>query len=369
MNYNIIFIPGWVLKKPLRVVQQMEPRTITIDPGTFSWKVGFTDCTTPTVVNTLVSRAATGETVVGDYTLEGNANYKHFYPVKSSLYSDWDEIDTLLNYTFAEVLKIDPAEFRVLVADSPICGPNSNREKLTEILFEKYRVKAFTLVTHPTLSTLACGTRTAMVLNCGESMNYAIPIYKAAPFYKGFAANNTAGRDLTAYLSMLTANKANAVIPRHIARKLKEFTFLPPVRAQYNNVATQTVTIDKGTQIELDSECLWSPELLFNPSLNAPNAGDKGIAKVLYESLVKCGEKKELFAESIILTGGTTLIPGFVERLKNELQILMPGSNLKIHAPLERAFLSWAGGQVISHFKTLFVTREQHEEKKLPIYS
>ena len=347
-------------------------RTLVIDPGSFSWKVGFSDCTTPSVVNTIVSRdAATNETVVGDYNLEGNANYKHFYPVESSIFTNWNEIETLLNHVFNEELKIDPAELRMLFADSPVCGPKANREKLTEIMFEQYHVKEYSLLPHPTLSAIACNTSTAMVFNCGESVNYAIPIYEGIPLYHAFTANYTAGRDLTNYLSRLISTKLNVTFPRHIVRKLKEFTFLPSERTISNNEATQKVTIER-TQIELDSECLWSPEILFDPRLVDPTSEDKGIANVLCESLAKCGEEKEFYSESIILTGGSTLVPGFVERLKNELQILMPGSNIKIQAPLERAFLSWAGGcKVASNpkFANVFVTPEDYEESGPSIYS
>ena len=54
---------------------------------------------------------------------------------------------------------------------------------------------------------------------------------------------------------------------------------------------------------------------------------------------------------NIIVTGGSSLLYGFTERLSNEVQALYPAPRSKITASgnvIERKFGSWIGGSILS---------------------
>ena len=52
------------------------------------------------------------------------------------------------------------------------------REKLTELLFEKYNVPAFFLVKNAVLAAFANGRSTGLVLDSGASHTSAIPVHE-----------------------------------------------------------------------------------------------------------------------------------------------------------------------------------------------
>ena len=54
-----------------------------------------------------------------------------------------------------------------------------------------------------------------------------------------------------------------------------------------------------------------------------------------------------------MVTGGTSLIAGFTERLNQELMATFPGTRVRIQAPgnlAERRFGSWIGGSILASF-------------------
>ncbi|KAF4705731.1 Alpha-centractin, partial [Perkinsus olseni] len=67
-----------------------------------------------------------------------------------------------------------------------------------------------------------------------------------------------------------------------------------------------------------------------------------------------------------VLAGGSTLFPGFGERLLAEMRKLVPkDARIKICAPPERKLSAWVGGSVVSSlssFKRVWLTREEYKD-------
>ena len=53
----------------------------------------------------------------------------------------------------------------------------AKREKLTEIMFEKYNVPAFYLVKNAVLAAFANGRSTGIVVDSGSTHTSAVPVY------------------------------------------------------------------------------------------------------------------------------------------------------------------------------------------------
>ena len=70
---------------------------------------------------------------------------------------------------------------------------------------------------------------------------------------------------------------------------------------------------------------------------------------------------------NIYLSGGTTLLPGFKERLKAELSALAPaGSMVEVHASENRQHAAFLGAAVLGRltsFSQSVVTREEWNSK------
>ena len=75
--------------------------------------------------------------------------------------------------------------------------------------------------------------------------------------------------------------------------------------------------------------------------------------------------RSELFA-NIVLSGGSTMFPGFADRLQKELTALAPNSmKIFIIATPERKHSAWIGGSILaslSTFKSMWISREEYDE-------
>ena len=73
-----------------------------------------------------------------------------------------------------------------------------------------------------------------------------------------------------------------------------------------------------------------------------------------------------LLSKHIVLSGGSTLLRGFGERLLNELRKLSPeGTKIIISAPPQRKWSTWVGGSILASlttFSSLWISRADFEE-------
>lgn len=123
-----------------------------------------------------------------------------------------------------------------------------------------------------------------------------------------------------------------------------------------------------GEIIKISDERYACSELLFDPSLLSGES-DKGggVHEMLYKSIMKTNMdiRKDLYG-SIVVSGGATLSPGFVERLSKEIAKLLPQkAKLTIRATPTRNLATWTGGSVLaslSNFTRLLISKKEFEE-------
>jgi actin-related protein 4 len=76
---------------------------------------------------------------------------------------------------------------------------------------------------------------------------------------------------------------------------------------------------------------------------------------------------------NIVVTGSTSLLNGFNDRLNNELNAMYPGLKIKIHAAgltSERRFGAWIGGSILASlgtFHQMWISRKEYEENGVGI--
>jgi len=120
-----------------------------------------------------------------------------------------------------------------------------------------------------------------------------------------------------------------------------------------------------GNTIMVGPERFRAPEVLFNPSLVGQEFS--GVQECLAHSIQRADLdfRKTLYG-NILLAGGSTLFPGFGDRLLNEVKALAPKDvKIKISAPPERKYSTWMGGSILaslSTFKKMWITAEEYEE-------
>jgi actin-related protein len=73
-------------------------------------------------------------------------------------------------------LRVDARDHPVMLTEPPF-NPKKNREKMQEIMFEKYDVPALYIAIQAVLALYASGRTTGVVLDSGDGVTHTVPIY------------------------------------------------------------------------------------------------------------------------------------------------------------------------------------------------
>lgn len=118
-------------------------------------------------------------------------------------------------------------------------------------------------------------------------------------------------------------------------------------------------------ELTLTNERFLVPEMLFHPADLGLNQA--GLAEGIVRAVSAChSDLHPLLYSSIVLTGGTTKLPGFKERLELELRPMVPAEyDLNVHAVDDPIVAPWRGGSLMAasaDFESCSVTRAEYEE-------
>lgn len=123
------------------------------------------------------------------------------YPIENGMIKDWDDCAHLWKYGFNE-LKVKPASCSVLVTE-PVRNPDENKEKLGELIFEKFGFSSMQIQMQAILSMYSEGKMTACVLDSGDGVSNVIPVVNGYVLSNQIKRSNLAGKEITKHLIKL----------------------------------------------------------------------------------------------------------------------------------------------------------------------
>ena len=74
---------------------------------------------------------------VDEGAIGGNELQGSLKQMENGIVKIWDDMEHLWDFTFYEKLKIDTTGRKILLTEPPM-NPKRNREKMTEVMFERY---------------------------------------------------------------------------------------------------------------------------------------------------------------------------------------------------------------------------------------
>ncbi|GCB84054.1 actin-1-like [Scyliorhinus torazame] len=377
------------MSKPSPVVPQGTPMcqetftetaAVVMDNGTGYTKAGFAGDDKPrVVVRSLVGipNHATDEFHKGPDYFIGSAIPNNPWIIKTpvvtnGIVTDWDALEMLWHHVFYQELRVATEEHAVLLSDAPL-SPATNREKAAELLFEGFCVPAMYVAHQSLLSLYSTGRTTGLIIESGLGVSYTAPIHNGYTLPHATYRLDLAGGGLTDYMAKLLEECGNPFSPEemHIVRNIKESCcyvaqdFNEEMVANENDYLTDYELPD-GHIITIGNERFRCPESLFKPEV--VGLTDPGLHALAMKSLEKCrAEHRPELLNNIVLSGGSSMFPGFAERIQREMGELAPSrAKLNVYASPQRKFSVWIGGSItacLNTFQSMWISRREYDEK------
>ncbi|CAH1156110.1 unnamed protein product [Phaedon cochleariae] len=325
----------------------------------------------------------------------------HSY-MKDGMIENWDLFEQILDYSYEKIIQSESHFHPVLFSESP-WNQRQKREKLTELMFEKYKVPAFFLVKNAALAAFANGRATALVIDSGATHTSAVPVLD------GYVITNAVVKSpLGGDLLVLRAREmlesigvdltpAALIASKEVIREKekpkftkKKFNF-QPTNSWMTYMVKRTVQDFQQTVLQV-SENPYDEKVAMNiPAVQyefptgyhqdfgperfklAEGLFDHPMLGAGYIASTSAGmcdvDIRPALYSSVVLTGGNSLVQGFSDRLSRDLSSRTPGSmRLKMIAAngtVERRFGAWVGGSILASigtFQQMWVSAQEYQE-------
>lgn len=379
-------------------------KIVVCDNGTGFVKCGYAGTNFPahifpSLVGRPIIRAANRiddievkDLMVGDEASKLRSMLEVSYPMDNGMVRNWEDMMHVWDYTFGpEKLNLDPENCKILLTEPPM-NPTRNREKMIEVMFEKYGFDSAYIAIQAVLTLYAQGLLTGVVVDSGDGVTHICPVYEGFALPHLTRRLDIAGRDITRYLIKLLLLRGyafNHTADFETVRIMKEklcyvgYDIQTEQKlAQETTFLVESYTLPDGRVIKVGGERFEASEALFQPHLI--NVEGQGIAELLFSSIqaAEMDIRPELY-KHIVLSGGSTMYPGLPSRLEREIKQLylervlkgdtdrLSKFKIRIEDPPRRKDMVFIGGAVLADVmkerEDFWMSKAEYQEKGIDV--
>jgi actin len=194
-----------------------------------------------------------------------------------------------------------------------------DRSHWAELLFNTFHVPSICFGNSASLSVLASGRTTGVAVEVGSGITATVPVFEGLVLKHATVTMEHAGQDISINLRRLF-NERNIQIDLNSAKIIKEK--LAHTQGYRNKDLDHTVKeyvsfcLPDGNDVNVETK-------VFRDSTDSLFVNNKiatgGLVSQLHESIILCDDSlKRDLTQNIITSGGTSMIPGFGDRLYAE---------------------------------------------------
>jgi actin-related protein 4 len=322
-----------------------------------------------------------------------------------------------------EALEKPLAENPLLMSEAP-WNTAKAREKAIEVCMENWGCPAFWLSRTPVLAAFAAGKATALVLDVGGANTSVTAIHDGTVLKRSVQRSPAAGVWLSGQIrSMFKSNDPKVdIVPSFMIQSKKPVeagapadarlrTYDFPIADSFRAFEEERVLTEfkesvvevwrgpgryaaPGNEDFLKSQPgrvfempdgynqMWREqryrvaEGMWDETAAYPSVGDEaGLTKAqTIPALIKAAldgvdvDLRPNLLGNVVVTGSSSLLNGFNDRLNQELTGMYPGLKIKIHAAgltSERRFGAWIGGSILASlgtFHQMWISRKEYDE-------
>ncbi|KAI4269283.1 MAG: hypothetical protein LQ337_007379 [Flavoplaca oasis] len=303
------------------------------------------------------------------------------------------------------------------------------REKLIEIAIENWGSPAFWLARSGVLSAFSAGKASALVIDVGAASTSITPVHDGLMLKKGTLRCPLAGNYISDQLRLIfsTSQPPIPLTPHYLINSKTPVDAGAPSQASYRTFPAGTEPHSSFralqeerilTEFKESVVAVWSPnrlaghnqhggtnldtartqnarpfempdgynqlfgveryratESLFDVKMALSDAShpaptpNQTLPQMIAQSLSQIDvDIRQHLLSNVVVVGGSSLIYGFNERLKQELEAMYPGPRVRVFSPgsvVERKFSSWIGGSILASlgtFHQMWISKKEYDE-------
>jgi actin-related protein 2 len=305
--------------------------------------------------------------------------------IQEGIVTDWvtlelalkDILDKLHGGTF----HLEMAEKnQILVAVSPF----QNHDRIKALLFDSFHFRSVHVTSSAVLPLFAQGLTSGLVVECGEDVTFVAPTVEGilqTHLTRKFVVN---GKDISEYLKKLLSFRTNS-------KSLYDTNTVDCIKSNFcyvavdledeerlvkeTNCLVENFSLPDGKIVKFAQERFECVEAFFEPSIIGEHVS--GLSDFVFD-LIQDADidiRAELY-KHIVVSGGSSLFPGFIKRLQKDinsryLQDILKGDTnrtmkfkINIEAPPNRRWLVFEGASVLADLmknKTEFWLQKQQD--------
>ena len=228
-------------------------------------------------------------------------------------------------------------------------------------------------------SLLASGKTSGFYFKCGTSTSWCVAVYEGHTVPHTLKFSFVGGQDVTDKLMVLLNTERGcsfSTVADHnniVSQITEKLCYVALDFEKETQMAASNLSLKKsyqlpdGEMVTLGSERFRSPEVLFKPNIIDECYDDyrhSSIQQVMYKSAMKYD--KDAQSASVLVCGGSTKLPGFLDRLSKELASLVPPTmKVNLSSPLQGGNTAWVGGSILASlptFPSMAISKEEYDE-------